>query len=363
MNKKAQVSFFLIAALVLVIGVVGITYLNVGKQNTNVPKTDAISLFVRLCIEKVGKDAAGFNALQGGYYNIPKLHTYVSIIDVPYYFYENYPSYPSKDTAEKELGLYVDKNLNDCLGNFTELKNQGYQIEPGSPKTKATISGKNINFEVDMPLTSKYSGSSQTLNTFSGSVPIRYGSMLELVDSFEQDQMKSKDSICISCLLDLNDKYNVRIVLNRLDNSSILFSIVDNSTLINQKPLYFNFAHKYREVSCSKLPSDDVLFVQQCLENQIKLEAQSKNVTLGVELGKIPDMQAKVGAPFSYIVNAKGIGLTYKDYTNLFDINPKTGKISFTPKESDKGNHTVWIGAKNKLGNEDYASFILSIGG
>ena len=59
---------------------------------------------------------------------------------------------------------------------------------------------------------------------------------------------------------------------------------------------------------------------------------------------------AFVGREFNLKVNATdpdGDPLTYSDNTNLFDIDPSTGLISFTPKESDVGLYKIKIAASD----------------
>ncbi|MBU1201180.1 MAG: tandem-95 repeat protein [Nanoarchaeota archaeon] len=60
----------------------------------------------------------------------------------------------------------------------------------------------------------------------------------------------------------------------------------------------------------------------------------------------IPDMNATENSTFTYQVvcsDVDGDPITYSDNTNLFNINPTSGLISFTPTVSDGGAHTITI--------------------
>ncbi len=81
--------------------------------------------------------------------------------------------------------------------------------------------------------------------------------------------------------------------------------------------------------------------------------ANSNNLTLNVtnvqdppEIEPIPDQQAYCYAVFSYQVAASDPDndtLTYYDNTTLFDLNPSTGLINFTPISDNIGNYSINI--------------------
>jgi len=81
--------------------------------------------------------------------------------------------------------------------------------------------------------------------------------------------------------------------------------------------------------------------------------SNSNNLTLNVtnvqdppEIKPIPDQQAYAYSIFTYQVNASdpdGDTLTFSDNTPLFDIDPLTGFINFTPTFEDIGNYSIKI--------------------
>jgi hypothetical protein len=68
---------------------------------------------------------------------------------------------------------------------------------------------------------------------------------------------------------------------------------------------------------------------------------------------------------FVYDVNAtdpdSGDVLTYSDNTNLFNINPDTGLISFTPTNSDVGSYVIMITVTDLAGASDSENFTLIV--
>ncbi len=84
-------------------------------------------------------------------------------------------------------------------------------------------------------------------------------------------------------------------------------------------------------------------------------------------LEAIPDQSATVGQPFTYSVAASDIDipygdkLTFSDNTPLFQIDPDSGLISFTPTSRDIGEHKVTITVTDSREGSDSRSFTLSV--
>jgi uncharacterized protein (TIGR03790 family) len=76
------------------------------------------------------------------------------------------------------------------------------------------------------------------------------------------------------------------------------------------------------------------------------------------ELGFIGDWQVTEEEPFTMFVNASDIdpddSYTFFDNTTLFDIEPNTGEISFTPTNEDVGMHFVNISVVDEEGGIDF---------
>lgn len=81
----------------------------------------------------------------------------------------------------------------------------------------------------------------------------------------------------------------------------------------------------------------------------------------------MPNQTAYEGVPFLYAVNATdpdlgaGDSLAFSDNCPVFDINPSTGKISFTPKAKDAGIYNVKITVKDHEGLYATAEFRLTV--
>ena len=365
MPKKSQIGMFIILGIVIFVAAGFLIYLNSSSKDTSLKPTEIvessliilpIKTYVESCIKNTAKDGLLSLGLQGGFHKVPTPFYDIIVVNVPYYFYETTTLNPSKNVIEQQIGAYVDDNINTCLNDFVELKEKGYTIESEKMSTKVFIVPNKVVFEGNLPLTINKDNLVYKMERFRVDIDnVTLDDIIKLTNQIEQKQAQIPDAICLSCLLNLSIKHDVRIIINKLDDSSVLFTILDGKTIIDNKPLFFNFAHKYRKISCSNLPLDDTLFVYVCAQQKLR------NLTIELKIHNIKDQIAKVNIPFSYSVTADSKYVKFEDFTNLFDINAQSGLISFTPLESNIGSHIILIKAQDSKGNVGYESFALNI--
>ncbi|MAE43314.1 hypothetical protein CMO93_06065 [Candidatus Woesearchaeota archaeon] len=364
-NRKGQIAIFILFGIVILIAVSLVFYIK-GKdaqETSEIPKATELSFsavpiknYVESCIKSVGEDAIEFVGERGGYLELPELSTNDYFIKFPYYFYENIDVMPSKEKIEEEISKYVDEMLFSCFQDFIDFKQQGFDIEQENSTTKTIIKQNQVAFDVSLPLTIKKGDSETTIAKFSNSVTSRLNTIYKVSTQITNIQMRDLNAICLSCLLNLSIENELYINLNRIGNGTILFIITGNSSKVDDLPSTFIFANKYTEYSCGNLPIDaDVSFLQSCIDQQIE-ETGYKFYVEG-----IPNMRAFVNESFNYKINAVGLDLSFIDHTPLFDIDEKTGLISFSPTKEDIGNHSIWFYVKDGLGNEKYSDFNLEI--
>jgi hypothetical protein len=171
-------------------------------------------------------------------------------------------------------------------------------------------------------------------------------------------QTENPNSVCLSCLYDLAGQKNLFIDIIKYGDDSIIFQIEDYNVSednIIKRPYNYTFAVKLMNISCDNfVRSDDDLFIQRCADEKIANSIQE------IKFEEIPDFRLKIGQSFEYAVKAEGKNLIFSDYSWLFDISP-SGLIKFTPDLGQIGNHTVFISAKDVLGNEKFKNFIIEI--
>jgi hypothetical protein len=92
------------------------------------------------------------------------------------------------------------------------------------------------------------------------------------------------------------------------------------------------------------------------------------NVNDPPAMESILDLTATEDVLFEYTAKAKDPdvplkldNLTFSDDTQLFDIDPKTGKFSFTPTNAQVGKHTIRITVKDESGASAGRTFLLTV--
>ena len=353
----------------LAIGFGFVFYLNGGLSNkADIKKISnaafdvvPIKNYVESCIGDIGKEAVSLIGPHGGYINLPKYLAKDYFAETAYYFYIDRNLMPPKKLIERELSEYINQELFFCIKNFAEFKDKGFEIEQGDINAITSINPDNVLFTVGFPLKIRKGIIETNLESFSKSISgVRLGIIYDMSKDITDEQMKDFSSICLSCLINWSIEKDLHLDLQRLDNSTILFTITDNNTKISGLPYKDIYANRYPEISCRNIPAnwpEEKInrFLLDCAKSQIE------SYHYRLKLNEIPDLKAVVDVPFGYNVKAAGANVTFSAYTNLFEINKTTGLSNFTPTEDEIGNYVIWINAVDSLGNEDFESFSLKV--
>ena len=358
MGKRGQISYFLLWALVIFI--VAAFMFSIGRRERTTQvlgyNDKPIKDFIESCIKQTGKDAISFVSMHGGYYDLPNIHYNIGKLNLPYYFYQGINLQPRKKDIEKAISNYVNDNLFFCLRNFVDFKDGEYMGEIEKLNSSSFISDDKVIFTVRFPLTSANKNARQTFDEFSAQISgVRLGIVLNTIDSMNKPDLGYPNTICISCILNYTEKLDLHFNMNRVNQSVVLFTIIDNNTIIDGNPLIFSFANLYDKVSCSNLPQDDVEFIVQCSKDRID------SLTPQLKIEEIPDFEIKAGEIFFYDVNATGYNVTFRDFSPIFDINKSNGIIRFIPNETQKGDYVIWVEVVDALGQKELSNFKITI--
>ena len=368
-NRKGQVSIYMLLGLIILIGLGFVFYLrNDVSKGTEIQQVSRLPFeigpirnYVESCIEDVGKDGVEFIGRRGGYFILPKYLTNEYLTKTAYYFYQSRNIMPTKAKVEQELSNYVNEELFFCINNFAPFRNQGLEIESKGINISTIIDPNSVAFNVDYPLIAKKGASQIKLDSFTKSIAnVRLGMIYKVSAEIINEQMKDFDSICLSCIINFAIERDLYVNLQRLDNTTILFTITDNNTKIDGFPYKFIFANKYREASCGNIPSDwpeerQQQFILDCVQSEIEKYNYSFEVESDIAL------KAYVGQLFTANINATGFNLTFLDNTDLFDIEQDTGIIRFIPKEEDIGEYNMLISVEDGFKNKRYSLIYLNI--
>lgn len=357
MLKKAQITIFIIIGI-LIIGMIILFYQLYGFQEyedpADIPESGAIKTLIKGCIYETTLEAIYYLGQHGGYYDVP-LNSYRD--EIPYYFFNEQNLMPTKTIYQNEINNYIDDNLFFCTQNIFEIYPE-LDITSEEVKSKTTITQNGFNVYVKYPVYIKKMKSKVNLEDFTVDVyNIYFDKIYNAIDEIIVSQQQKPDLICTSCILDIADRYNLHVDIERF-NESVIFTITDFNSSVYESEYKFMFAAKYDEYTCENPPKNaHISFYYDCINEKHEVLVNSNKLIIE----DVNDMVAYVDESFSYQIIVSGLNVNYYDSTYLFDINTTTGNFEFIPTNDLIGNHTVWITVKDTLENEDYIIFNIEI--
>lgn len=156
MNKRGQVTLFIIIGLVILIGIGGgyYYYATVLPRVTPVQgEASIVQNYVSTCLEDIATQGVLLLGQQGGYTNLRRTGTFeidetdatasdavaLGALQIPYWWYEDTThgctrcsittkNMPSLDSMTEDLNTYISEHIQDCLANFSALQEQGFII-------------------------------------------------------------------------------------------------------------------------------------------------------------------------------------------------------------------------------------------
>ncbi len=256
MNKKAQVTFFIILGIIIVLLVGLIIYIQNGSfklgSNIEIQKGVSTSLevtnikeYVDNCLQETSKDGLFVIGKQGGYYSIPKTISTILVGENVTYYYSNKKIYiPNISVIQKELGDYISNNLIKCL-DFKEFKDKGYNINGKNILVETKINDKNIDVTMNYPITIEKDGISANLNDFNSIINSNIKTLNSVSSKIVNDYSKKPGFVCLTCLKQLAKENNVIIeaatATTISGNNITKFLITDKEYPLNDGNLTLKF--------------------------------------------------------------------------------------------------------------------------
>ena len=217
MNKKAQITIFIIIGILILFSSALIFYIRNQIVSQNIvtahePSLETIPnelvpvrLFVENCIYQIAYDGLTAIGQQGGYIDTSKLKTTggtnpteddgVTLVKgqslvVPYWHYlksrntcdkncqfsskkPNLYRIAGEPSIEGQLDRYTAEKLKACLNNFKDIKKEGFEIsEIGNVKTTVNVAEKDVNFLVEYPIKVKKGSSESQITKYYVKMPV-----------------------------------------------------------------------------------------------------------------------------------------------------------------------------------------------
>ncbi len=243
MKKRAQVTLFIILAVLIIAVIIVIFFVLREKSPKSFvpPKLQPINNFVMACLEETSNNALINIGEQGGYFfitsNTPSIEN-----NIPYYLYNNQNLIPPIKTIEQSISGFIYEELSFCILNFKDFKNE-YNISHELKSVETKINNDKVSISLDYPISVKIEDSVLALKDFAITLPIRLNTIYNSADEIINGQKQYKGEICLSCLYDIGEQNKIHIDMLDYENSTI-FTIIDENSKINDESYNFIFAVK-----------------------------------------------------------------------------------------------------------------------
>ncbi len=245
MRKKGQITFFIIIAVIIVIGLILFFVIKPDVKKTKISsEISSIHNFVENCVEETGEEAIYHIGQTGGYFTIPELSFEQAIA---YYLYENENNMPLKEKIEEEISLYMDFIMPFCINDFEDFLD--FKITSNEIKTTTKIENEKVVFNVNYLLSIVKDKKSYILEDFDGEIAIRLGIIYNAITEAMDEQMKKTDAVCVDCLYDIGQKYDLKFhVLKSDETGALLFIVRDENSKVFDEDYKFHFVNKLEVV-------------------------------------------------------------------------------------------------------------------
>lgn len=242
MEKRGQITIYLIIGFVILITVMGVYYLRSGiiesqggtkiSEVSSIPKElESRKEEVKTCIDEYLEKTIYELALSGGITDTKVEKVDFSVYSVPVLMQNRRNLLPSKEQLTKNLSGLINNGIDSCT-------NEDVTIESASNKVELT--NKNVKITVNGPITLKKGSINGEIESLSFDYNIRLLEVRNVVDLIIANQIKYYPQICLSCIARTAVSNNVVIERGNVDKTQI-FLIRDNTN----NELAYGYAVKY----------------------------------------------------------------------------------------------------------------------
>lgn len=248
MNKRGQVTVFMIIGILVVAGVVLFFLLGGDANDDNQVPSEAeeINDFVKGCLEEAVIDSIYLNSLRGGYYDVPNNSIDLETFSIPMYFDEGVSNLPSKKTLEEELSKSIESEIQNCL-NFETFEEKGYNFSiPEDPKIETEIREGRVSANMDYLIDIKKGEFTTQIDSFEETANFDYLEKYNTVREFIDLQKTDPEYVFVTQLEEMGNERGFNSEMMGAENSSYIFYNFEYPEEINNGQEYtYSFVVRY----------------------------------------------------------------------------------------------------------------------
>jgi len=244
MQKRGQVTVFIIVGIIILAVAAGIFYITsltfeeAGDEAYQEAQiiTSHIEVYLESCLEETTKTGLLFIAKQGAYYE-PLIYKDFSYLQVPYYsIYGDY-YFPELTRVETELANYVEDNFYLC-SNLSMFEEQGYNFTQTSYTVTPNIKTNSVDVQLDYPLKISKQSSETTLGILYAEIDTNFQEVHETAESLIELQKNVSNSIPLGDILNSTNETEFQFVTVHLNDDTVLYNLYFESSGLDEPYLY-----------------------------------------------------------------------------------------------------------------------------
>lgn len=251
--KKAQITVFIIIAIVLIVAGAAIYYLNSTSKQSDLnrqyfeqadvrPMFDQLKTDVLDCVDDSVLASLELVGIQGGYYNEPPEFFDLGWAFIPYYYNKGKFLMPTKETIEAEIAASIDENLILCINDIAP---EDFDLDYKASVSTVSIKEDEVEFKIDMPIS--ISREDKTTVYEIKEIPVikesKINEMIEIADYITESHRDDPEMICISCITDM--AIERELFVDMLDFGEEYDTLVVISHNETTAPFAFEFLNGY----------------------------------------------------------------------------------------------------------------------
>lgn len=250
--KRGQITLFVILGIIIVAVIgVGVYFrqsilqqelsAEAAAEEALAPEVQDFKDSVDLCLDSIIIDKIILIGLQGGYINLPENSLYLEEegLTIPYYYDMGTNRAPKIDKVTLELASAIDADAESCIDKeaFPNL-----QITPATAKSAVSMEDDGIDVTVNYPI-QVVSGEQafQLSQPYDYSYDTKLKGILGAANSMANSKIRDNGSLDIEYLSDFG--YQIDII--PIDNSTEVYSVSDQSSLIDDEPYRWLYANRF----------------------------------------------------------------------------------------------------------------------
>lgn len=245
-TKRGQITIFVIIAIALIASIAVFLYLReqteLSKQQTLPPESRDIREYIQYCVDTSLIDGTRLVGLQGGYFAMPQNYLHTNLSDIAYGYYLGKDTLATNEIIQNEIASYMNLVIPICFdtNDYPTLDIKTKQINP-----KVKIDSTRVSAEVTFPIVirniNETSAASEIAEPYYSEIPVRLDEIRNFARSIVEKEVQDPVHADISYLL--SSKY--QILIFPYDNKTTVYSIIDNSSQVENISYVFQFANKF----------------------------------------------------------------------------------------------------------------------